>query len=99
MSTQTYRDRLGFDPNEYESGKSQPIYEEKLTKSKGLWQLFVEATSGTQQKAFRMVFFLCLCGFVRNVFVFFAYTLTNCPNSKRIIVYGWQYARRRYKVC
>jgi len=43
-----YKDRLGYDVGDNHDPGLQPIYEEKLSKSKGLWQLFVEATSGTQ---------------------------------------------------
>lgn len=48
MSTQSYyKERLGFDQTEWNDGISTPIYEANLTKSKGLWQCFIEATSGT----------------------------------------------------
>ncbi|KAL0277318.1 UNVERIFIED_CONTAM: hypothetical protein PYX00_004653 [Menopon gallinae] len=46
MSTQSYyRDRLGFDQNEWNDGLNTPVYEANLTKSKGLWEFFIEATS------------------------------------------------------
>ncbi|KAK6622398.1 hypothetical protein RUM44_002209 [Polyplax serrata] len=46
MSTQSYyKERLGFDQTEWNDGISTPIYEANLTKSKGLWQCFIEATS------------------------------------------------------
>lgn len=49
MSTQSYyRDRLGFDQNEWNDGVNTPVYEANLSKSKGLWEFFIEATSGTQ---------------------------------------------------
>lgn len=48
MSTQSYyKEKLGFDQTEWNDGISTPVYEANLTKSKGLWQFFIEAVSGT----------------------------------------------------